>query len=58
MFIHMASLINKKIDEGLIDITNDSSGVKSGTETLIGINGKGSLRLNSDQKNKADSCPC
>lgn len=58
MFASMAALINKKIDEGLIDITNDSSGVKSGTEALIGMNGKGPVKLNPDKKDGSDICPC
>ena len=58
MFINMAALINKKIDEGLIDVTNDSSGVKSGTEALIGINGKGPLKLTTGSKDNDHSCPC
>ena len=41
----MAGLINKKIDDGAIDVTNESSGVRSGTGVSTTSNGKNPLSL-------------
>eukprot|EP00826_Nyctotherus_ovalis_P008802 TRINITY_DN1228_c0_g5_i2.p2 TRINITY_DN1228_c0_g5~~TRINITY_DN1228_c0_g5_i2.p2 ORF type:complete len:107 (+),score=49.11 TRINITY_DN1228_c0_g5_i2:495-815(+) len=59
MFTQMAKQVNKKIEGGTIDPTNESSGVRIGTGTITSATSstKGNARLR-DEKKKTDKCEC
>lgn len=60
MFTKMAEYVNKKIETGAIDPTNESSGVRIGTGTITPIvnSKKGNLKLNDTNKRQGDKCEC
>ncbi len=55
----MASLIYKKVEDGMIDVTNECSGVRSGTGVPVGTKEtKTPVSLTPSIKRKEDSCGC
>ena len=55
----MSNMIYKKVEEGMIDVTNECSGVRSGTATPAGPKDpKATVSLGSSTKHKDDQCGC